>query len=107
MMDSSVLPKAAMDKRIAVATRALGLSSGLALLILLCPGARPLFGAVGDEITPAPILIPLTDPTNWQLLEYRMIPPHQVRFSSEGLEIRVQASAMPLIYPLGEPVKIR
>jgi hypothetical protein len=46
------------------------------------------------------LVLPLGDPTNWQLLQYSRLPPHRVRFASAGLEIAVEGSAMPLIYVL-------
>ena len=51
--------------------------------------------------------LPLQSPTGWQVLEYRNIPPHQVRFSAAGLEMRVEMSAMPVIYPLPKPAAVR
>lgn len=46
------------------------------------------------------MVLPLGDPTNWQLLQYSRLPPHRVRFASAGLEIAVEGSAMPLIHVL-------
>jgi hypothetical protein len=53
------------------------------------------------------VLVPLNDPANWQLLQYSQLPPHRVRFSPQGLEIAVDGSAMPVIYPLAKPVQVR
>jgi len=39
-------------------------------------------------------------------LQYRSLPPHRIRFSSAGLEMAVDGSAMPLIYPLTERVRV-
>lgn len=46
------------------------------------------------------VAIPMGDQTKWQVLQYSRIPPHQVRFTAAGLEMAVQRSAMPLVYPV-------
>lgn len=51
--------------------------------------------------------LPLNDEAGWQVLRYSRLPPHRVRFSPQGLEIGVDGSAMPLIYPLSERVRVR
>lgn len=51
--------------------------------------------------------LPLGDRSAWQVLQYRNLPPHRVGFSSTGLEIAVDGSAMPLIYPLPKPMAVR
>lgn len=51
--------------------------------------------------------LPLAAPAGWQVLEYRNIPPHRIRFSASGLEMRVEGSAMPVIYPLPRPQSVR
>jgi hypothetical protein len=50
--------------------------------------------------------VPLSDQANWQVLQYSSLPPHQIRFSQAGLEMRVEGSAMPLIYPLSELMRV-
>lgn len=52
------------------------------------------------------VLLPLSEQTNWQVLQYRNLPPHRIRFSKAGLEMMVAASAMPLIYPLPASVRV-
>lgn len=47
-----------------------------------------------------PFLVPLDDAAKWQVLQFRSLPPHRIRFSRAGLEMIVEASAMPVIYPL-------
>jgi hypothetical protein len=59
--------------------------------------------AHGQE--PRPVALPLADAKAWQQLEYRNRAPHKLRFSSAGLHIGVEGSAMPLIHPL--PAKLR
>lgn len=44
--------------------------------------------------------VPLTTQGNWQILQYSSIPANAVKFCEQGLLIRVDASASPLIYPL-------
>lgn len=46
------------------------------------------------------ISVPLGDQAKWQVLQYSKLPPHRVRFTKAGLEMSVDGSAMPLIYPL-------
>jgi hypothetical protein len=53
-----------------------------------------------------PFLLPLDNAANWQVLRYRSLPPHRIRFSRAGLEMIVEASAMPLIYPLPSPMSV-
>ena len=52
------------------------------------------------------VVVPLSDPAKWQILQYSSLPPHRVRFSQAGLEMAVEGSAMPLIYPLAEPLRV-
>jgi hypothetical protein len=61
-----------------------------------------LAGAAGAQVQ-----VPLTDARGWQLLEYRGIPAHKVRFHEAGLEIAVDASAMPLVHPLPKPMRVK
>lgn len=58
--------------------------------------------ALADAQGPAPrgAVLPLDDAANWQVLQYSRLPPHRIRFTRAGLEIAVDGSAMPLIYPL-------
>jgi hypothetical protein len=51
------------------------------------------------------VVLPL-DQVSWQVLRYSKLPPHRIRFSQAGLEMMVDASAMPLIYPLPEPMRV-
>jgi hypothetical protein len=65
--------------------------------------------AVGQERAPAAasVVVPLSSQANWQILQYSSLPPHRLRFSAEGLEIAVDGSAMPVIYPLAKPVRVK
>lgn len=45
-------------------------------------------------------LIPLQEQGQWQVLKYRHIPPNKVTFDAKGMEIKVDHSASPIIYPL-------
>lgn len=50
-------------------------------------------------------VIPVEHKDQWQVLSYRKIPSHQIQFSSSGMEIKVNKSASPVIYPVS-PVRI-
>ncbi|MDB2426052.1 hypothetical protein N9W41_00745 [bacterium] len=47
-------------------------------------------------------LIPLNKKENWQELKYSKINPHVIEFAEAGMKIKVNSSAMPLIYPLSK-----
>ena len=51
--------------------------------------------------------LPLGEQSGWQVLKYSSLPPHRIRFSSSGLEMMVDGSAMPVIYPLPQPMHAR
>src|SRR5262245_32716004 len=51
--------------------------------------------------------VPLADEAKWQVLQYSKIPPHRVRFSEAGLQMSVERSAMPLIYPLPNAITVK
>lgn len=53
------------------------------------------------------LTVPLSEQTNWQILQYSKLPPHRIRFSKEGLEMAVDGSAMPVIYPLPGAVRVK
>jgi hypothetical protein len=53
------------------------------------------------------VILPLSEQSKWQVLQYSSLPPHRVRFSGTGLEIIVDGSAMPLIFPLSERLRVR
>jgi hypothetical protein len=55
----------------------------------------------------AQTVLPLAEQTGWQVLQYRSLPPHRIRFSASGLEMMVDGSAMPVIYPLPKPVQAK
>lgn len=63
-------------------------------------------GVAAGEPTRGAFEIPVHQAGAWQLLEFRRIPPNEVRFSSAGARIRVDASASPLIFPLPRPLKL-
>jgi hypothetical protein len=68
-----------------------------ALLLLV------LFASPASAQSDRTLTIPLNDQGKWQVLQYRKIPPHKVRFASTGLEMRVERSAMPLVHPVAKP----
>ena len=52
------------------------------------------------------IVLPLSEHSQWQVLHYRSLPPHRVRFLSAGLEMAVDGSAMPLIHPFAQRLRV-
>jgi hypothetical protein len=54
----------------------------------------------------APLRVPLHEQQGWQILQYSNLPPHRVSFSPDGLKMAVEASAMPVIYPLRSPMRV-
>ncbi|MGH8222734.1 MAG: hypothetical protein ACREQZ_07150 [Woeseiaceae bacterium] len=79
----------------------------LAPRIKLAAGVVALAIAAASNAQGAPFRVPLGEEKSWQVLRYRNLPPHRVRFSEAGLEMAVEGSAMPLIYPLPAPVRVR
>ena len=70
------------------------------------------FSNILTRILPAPLffaafLIPLKEKGNWQELKYKKIPSHKVEYTSDGLKIHVNKSAMPLIYPFDKSIKVK
>jgi len=53
------------------------------------------------------VSVPLGDQAKWQVLQYSRIPPHKVQFTKAGLEMAVDRSAMPLVYPLPKPLAVK
>lgn len=53
------------------------------------------------------LVVPLSSDRGWQVLTYRGIPAHDVRFSDAALTIKVARSAAPVIYPLPAPISVR
>ena len=53
------------------------------------------------------LAIPLTSATGWEVLTYRKIPAHAVRFDAGGLRIDVDRSAAPIVYPLATARHVR
>lgn len=45
-------------------------------------------------------VIPVNDAKDWQVLEYKSIPNHQVHFGRDGMTIMVKKSASPIVFPL-------
>lgn len=58
------------------------------------------------SLAQAPLSVPLHEQQGWQVLQYSNLPPHRVSFSPEGLRMAVEASAMPVIYPLRSPLRV-
>lgn len=73
----------------------------VAAVILACRASAPIAQAQSSSI-----ILPLSERAKWQVLQYRSLPPHRIRFSSAGLEMAVEGSAMPLIYPLPQRLRV-
>lgn len=73
----------------------------VAAIVLACRASAPLAQAQSNSI-----VLPLGEQATWQVLQYRSLPPHRIRFSSAGLEMAVDGSAMPLIYPLPRRLQV-
>ena len=72
---------------------------GIAMLVLAS-------AAGAQEPRLRALVLPLDTENGWQVLKYSKLPPHRIRFSPAGLEMTVEASAMPLIYPLPERLRV-
>lgn len=57
--------------------------------------------------SPSETQIPLNQKANWQVLTYDKIPANVVEFSEQGLILKVNKSASPVIYPLGQPKQVK
>ena len=53
------------------------------------------------------IVLPLHQHGDWQLLAYSTIPANQVSFTEQGMVVRVEQSASPVIYALDTPRWVR
>ncbi|MDH3220300.1 MAG: hypothetical protein OEO19_12270 [Gammaproteobacteria bacterium] len=53
------------------------------------------------------IALPLHQPGAWQVLQYSSIKPNEVSFTERGMQVSVDGSASPVIFPLHEPIGIR
>ena len=63
-------------------------------------------GAQGSPPASSSISVPVNEQKGWQILQYRNLPAHRIRFSNAGLEMAVGSSAMPLIYPLPQRQRV-
>lgn len=70
-------------------------------VVLACGASAP-----HVQAQPNSIVLPLSEQAKWQVLQYRSLPPHRIRFSSAGLEMAVDGSAMPLIYALPQRLRV-
>jgi hypothetical protein len=70
------------------------------------PGKEVRIKILIAAVCSASLFLPLNEQTNWQVLQYSSLPPHRIHFSKAGLEMMVDGSAMPLIYPLPKSVTV-
>lgn len=54
----------------------------------------------------ATLVIPIGQPSSWKQEEYSKIPKNDVSFSKDGLLVKVNKSASPLIYPLKSALRV-
>jgi hypothetical protein len=52
------------------------------------------------------IALPLQDQGNWQLLEYDSLPANRVEFLDRGMQVSVNQSASPIVYPLDVTTRV-
>lgn len=52
------------------------------------------------------VALPLQQTENWQLLEYNRLNANDVTFTREGMMVKVDQSASPIIYPLDKPKSV-
>ncbi len=52
------------------------------------------------------IALPVQQEENWQLLEYNRLAANEVSFSRQGMAVKVNQSASPIIYPLDNPLTV-
>ncbi len=83
----------------------LGMAEGIQRRVLSIAALAIATATSAQETRPRVVDLPLNEQASWQVLKYSSLPPHRVRFSSAGLEMAVDTSAMPLIYPL--PTRLR
>ncbi len=50
--------------------------------------------------------LPLQQADAWQLLQYDGLQPNRVEFSNAGMQVHVDRSASPIIYPLPAPLRV-
>lgn len=53
------------------------------------------------------LAVPLTQPDDWRFLQYRHVRSNEYRCSPVGLEITVQSSASPAVFPLKTSVRVQ
>lgn len=83
-----------------------GMTAALRTLAIALAFPATFAGGQDSASSSGVISLPLNEQTGWQILQYSKLPPHRIRFSQAGLEIMVDGSAMPLIYPLTAPARI-
>jgi hypothetical protein len=61
---------------------------------------------IAPHTTTQTLRVPLNDERRWHALKYDKRTPHTLRFTESGLEISVRRSAMPLLCPLPQAVRV-
>ncbi len=62
---------------------------------------------INNILLSASLFIPLNVQTDWQVLSYSKLPSHKVAFKQSGLNISVNKSAGPLVYPLKNQTSVK
>lgn len=75
-------------------------------LIPLAQAEQPGTNQVSPHTTTQTLRVPLNDERRWHALKYDKRAPHTLRFTESGLEISVRRSAMPLLWPLPQAVRV-
>jgi len=53
------------------------------------------------------LVVPTNTESEWQKLQFKSIPSHEVKFTENGMKLKVSKSAMPIIYPLKSKKLVR
>ena len=63
--------------------------------------------SVGRGLMFAALVLPLDQPAKWEQAVYSKIPKNEISYSKEGLGIKVNSSASPLIYPFDQMKRVQ
>ena len=72
----------------------------------LAQAEQPGTNQVSPHTTKQTLRVPLNDERRWHALQYDKRTPHTLRFTESGLDISVRRSAMPLLCPLPQAVRV-
>lgn len=75
-------------------------------LISVAHSGPPGINQFSPQTTTQTLRVPLNDERRWHALKFNNRAPHTLRFTESGLEIAVRRSAMPLLCPLPQAVRV-